>query len=408
MKKPLEGIRILDFTQFLSGPFCTMILADMGAEVIKIERPLTGDLTRYSPLKLKKDKISTYFIGCNRNKKSVLMNLKDRRQKELFLQLAKDADVIIENFKPGTMEKFGCGYDVLKQINPKLVYTAISGYGQNGPLKHKGGLDLVVQAESGLMSITGESENALTRCGISISDISSGVWGAVGTLGALYSAQETGKGQYVDISMLDVTIAMMEYQFTRYFVDKQIPKPIGNHHPAGAPFSEFPTKDNGKVIICCPADEQWQRLCDALGHSEWKADERFMTTSSRKDYEDELITILSRVTRTYETDELIHVLNQHGIVNGQINNIEQAINSPQVKARNMIVNVKYPGARVLKTIGCPIKFSEFNQETMYTATPLGANTFDILSKYTDVKNLHEIYDPIMIDVEKSVKNKFEH
>ena len=212
--KPLLNIKVLDLTQFLSGPYCTMILADMGAEVIKLERPLTGDLTRYSPPG--RSGGSTYFVGCNRGKKSILMNLKDPKQKEVFMKMIPNVDVVVENYKPGTMEKFGCGYDTLKEINPRLVYTAISGFGQTGSLRKKGALDLVIQAMSGLMSVTGDRGGEPLKCGISIGDLTSGIYGALATVLALFARERTGKGAYSDISMLDSVISIMDSGISKY------------------------------------------------------------------------------------------------------------------------------------------------------------------------------------------------
>ena len=401
--KPLEGIRVLDLTQFLSGPFCTMMLADMGAEVIKLERPPIGDITRYSPLT--RDRTSTYFIGCNRGKKSVLMDLKNPAHKELFMKMVADADVLVENYKPGTMEKFGCGYETLKQINPRLVYTAISGFGQTGPMAKKGGLDLVVQAMSGLMSITGEKGGEPQKCGISISDIVSGIYGAAGTLGALCGRERSGEGQYVDISMLDATVSILDSAIARYFVNGIIPEPIGNRHPAGAPFQPYPTKD-GSVLICCPADDQWQNLCDALGHPEWKEDARYATTVSRKENEKSLEELMSPVTAQFTSAELSATLDKHNIVNGQISNIKQVIENPQIQAREMIINVEYPGARPFQTTGSPLKFSSYKNPTSYQATPLGANTFEVLAKYASEEELHKLFDPVVETVKAAVDRKF--
>lgn len=402
--KPLEGIRVLDLTQFLSGPFCTMILSDMGAEVIKLERPLTGDMTRYSPLT--RDMTSTYFVSCNRGKKSVLMDLKDPRQKEIFFDMIRDADVLVENYKPGTMKKFGCDYPVLKEINPSLIYTAISGFGQTGPWAKKGALDLVIQAMSGLMSVTGELGGEPQKCGTSISDIISGIYGAVGTLAALYSRSQDGKGQMVDVAMLDSTVAVLESAIARYFVSGVVPGPIGNRHAAGAPFQPFPTKDGNSVFICCPADDQWQRLCDGLGHPEWKEDERFFTTASRKENEKPLEVMMTEATLQWTSEDLCEMLEQNNIVNGQINNIAQVVKHPQIQAREMIVNIEYPNAQPFQTTGSPIKFSSYENDTTYQAAQLGADTLDILRKYASDTLLQDIYGPIFPKVTEAVNHKF--
>jgi len=400
--KPLEGVKVLDFTQFLSGPICTMIMADMGAEVIKLERPLTGDMTRYSPPG--KDGASTYFISCNRGKKSVLMDLKDERQKVLFFEMVKDADVLVENYKPGTMEKFGCGYEVLKEMNPQLIYTAISGYGQDGPWSKKGGLDLVIQAVSGLMSITGERGGEPQRCGTSVADITAGLYGAIGIMTALYSREKTGKGEYIDVSMLDATVSVLESAIARYCLTGKVPAPIGNRHPAGAPFQPFPTKD-GSVFICCPADEQWQRLCDVLEHPEWKEDARFFTTASRYKHEGELEKLINAVTKEWNSQELCEVLENNNIVNGQINTIDKVVEHEQIKARRMMVEVEYPGSGSFRTTGSPLKMAGMEPQTKFKAAALGADTFTVLEKYAQESILQDIYDPLFTKVKAAVAKK---
>ncbi len=401
--KPLEGIKILDFSQFLSGPFCTMILADMGAEVIKMERPPAGDTTRWSPPG--RDGASTYFISCNRGKKSVLMDLSDPRQKAIFLEMVKDADAVVENYKPGTMEKFGCGHEELLKINPKLVYTAISGFGQTGPWSKRPALDLVIQAASGLMSVTGEKGGDPQKVGTSVADITSGLYGCIGTLLALYAAQKTGKGQYVDVSMLDSTVSILESAVARYLLNGKIPKPIGNRHAAAAPFQPFKVKGGDQVFICVVPDEQWLRLCDALRHPEWKDDPRFTTLSLRVEHADELEAMMSDVLKDWTAEELCETLEKAKLVYGQINNIEQVVNHPQIKAREMIIDVEFPGAGILQTTGSPIRMSEVPYETSYKTVQLGANTFDIFSQYVSEDELHSIYDDVMVKVEETIKKK---
>ena len=401
--KPLEGIKVLDFSQFLSGPFCTMILADMGADVIKMERPPAGDVTRWSPPG--RDGASTYFISCNRGKKSVLMDLSDPRQKAIFLEMVKDADILVENYKPGTMEKFGCGHEELLKINPRLVYTAISGFGQTGPWAKRPALDLVIQAASGLMSVTGEKGGDPQKVGTSVADITSGLYGCIGTLLALYEVQKTGKGQYVDVSMLDSVVSILESSVARYLLNGKIPKPIGNRHAAAAPFQPFKVKGGDQVFICVVPDDQWLRLCDALKHPEWKDDPRFTSLSLRVEHADELEEMMSEVLKDWTAEELCETLEKAKLVYGQINNIEQVVNHPQIKAREMIIDVEFPGAGILQTTGSPIRMSEVPYDTSYKTVQLGANTFDIFSKYVGEDELHSIYDDVMVKVEETIRKK---
>lgn len=402
--KPLEGIKVLDLTQFLSGPYCTMILADMGAEVIKLERPLTGDLTRYSPPG--RDGGSTYFVGCNRGKKSVLINLKDPKQREVFLTMVSKADVVVENYKPGTMEKFGCGYDPLKEINPKLIYTAISGFGQTGPLRAKGGLDLVIQAMSGLMSVTGERGGEPLKCGISVGDLVSGIYGALATMIALFHRERTGEGCYADISMLDSVISIMDSGISKYCLTGELPKRIGNRHPNGAPFQPFDTSD-GQVFVCCPADEQWQSLALGLGRKDLAEDKRFLTTALRTANEPALEALLIEEIGKWTTKDLTEMLDRNNVVYGQIKNVKEVVEDPQVIARNMIVETEFPGAGVFRTSGSPLKMSIVEEQTRYTAPELGADTEAVLKELggLEASEIEEMYAPVMGKVKEAVAKK---
>lgn len=401
--KPLEGVKVLDFSQFLSGPFCTMILCDMGAEVIKLERPPAGDTTRWSPPG--RDGASTYYISCNRGKKSALMDLSDPRQKAIFLDMVKDADVLVENYKPGTMEKFGCGHEELLKINPRLVYTAISGFGQTGPWAKRPALDLVIQAASGLMSVTGEKGGDPQKVGTSISDITSGLYGCIGTLIALYAREKTGQGQYVDVSMLDSVVSVLESSIARYLLNGKIPKPIGNRHAAAAPFQPFKVKGGDQVFVCVISDEQWLRLCDCLHHPEWKEDPRFTSLDLRVAHADEMEEMMSAELANWTAEELCDTLEEGKVVYGQINNIEQVVNHPQIKAREMIIDVEFPGAGTLRTTGSPIRLSSMPHGTHYISKQLGSDTMELFGKYRTDEELHDIYDAVFPKVEETIAKK---
>ena len=376
--KPLEGLLVLDMTQFLSGPLCTMIFSDLGAEVIKFERPPVGDTSRFSPPG--REGASSYFISLNRGKQSVLLNLGDPQQKAAFLQIVKRADILVENFKPGTMEKFGVGYDDLIKLNPRLVYTAISGFGQTGPLRKKGAMDLIIQAMSGLMSITGEREGEPVKVGASIADVLAGLYAAIGTLAAIRKAQLTGAGDYIDISMLDTTFTALENTIARYFLTRDVPRPSGNRHSSAAPFQPFDTKD-GKVFVCSVSDENWQSFAAAIRRPDLAADERFTTMYLRQKNIEALDHAVQSELMAWTSDELMQALDNAGIVNGQINTIDQVVEHPQIKARNMIMQVEYPGAKPLKTSASAIKMRSLPEATESYCPGLGEDTIRIMTGY---------------------------
>jgi CoA:oxalate CoA-transferase len=376
--KPLEGMLVLDITQFMSGPLCSMILSDLGAEVIKLERPPVGDTSRFSPPG--KLGASSYFISLNRGKKSSLLNLGDPRQKTAFIEMVKKADVLLENMRPGAMEKLGVGYDVLKKVNPRLVYTSISGYGQTGPLRARGAYDLVIQAESGMMSITGEKGGEPLKTGTSSSDLAAGLYAAIGTLAALTRAGKTGEGDFVDVAMLDATLATMENAVSRYLLTGIVPKPLGNRHSSAAPFQPFNTK-TGKVLICSISDEDWQRLAHAVGRKDLAEEPRFQTMSLRQENVEALGGALQQEFDNWTAEDLIAALEGAKIVNGQINTLQQVVSSPQVQARNMIMSVAYPGAEPMQTAASPIKMASFPDEIQSYCPALGENTLDVMMKY---------------------------
>ncbi len=402
--KPLEGILVLDMTQFMSGPLCSMILADLGAEVIKLERPPIGDTSRYSPPG--KMGASSYFISLNRGKKSVLLNLKDPRQKSAFLEMVKKADVLLENMKPGSMEKFGVGYDVLKTINPRLVYTAISGYGYTGPMCKRGAYDLVIQAESGLMSITGEKGGQPLKSGTSSSDLVAGLYAAIGTLAALNKARETGEGEFVDVAMLDATFATLENAIGSYFLTGIVPTPLGNRHSSAAPFQPFDTKD-GKVFVCCISDENWRNFALAINRKDLAEDPRFKTMNLRQQNITQLDAAVQTELSNWTASELMYTLDAAGIVNGQINTLDKATQNPQILARNMIMSVNYPGAEPMKTAASPIKMTSISEETESYCPGLGEDTIDVLKKYAGLtlQQIEDIYQDVFPAVEEVVKER---
>lgn len=397
MSKPLEGFRILDFSQFMSGPMCTLLLNDFGAEVIKIENPPIGDNTRYG--NVIDNGASSHFATRNRGKKSIVLNMKDETHKKLFLELVKTADAVIENYKPGTMEKFGINYDVLKEINPKIVFTSISGYGQDGPYADHAAFDQTVQAESGMMSITGPEGGEPVKCGGSIADYSGGLMACIGTLMGIIEAQRTGHGRRVDVSMMDSLIFCMENQFSSYLRSGKVPKPSGNSYASSAPIGAYKCKDGKSLMITVGTDAQWKTFCEALNQPQWYENQNWATMTQRaKDYKAIDAEVL-RVFSDYTSDEVADILQKHKCVYGKINDFEAVANHPQVTHRQTIVNAVFPNGTSFRVPGNPIHMSDMERQTEYTAAPLGEHTFEVLKEVADEATLHELFDPVFEKVE---------
>ncbi len=381
MNLPLEGIKVLDLTRVLAGPYATMILGDLGADIIKIEMPVKGDDARHFGPYVKDE--SAYFMSLNRNKRSITLNLKHQKGKELFLKMVKKADIVVENYRPGTMEKLGLGYDVLSEINPSIIYAATSGYGHTGPYSKRAAYDAVVQAMGGIMSITGEKGGKPTRVGSSIGDITAGLFTAIGILAALNNRNQTGKGQKVDVAMLDCQVAILENAIARYVVTGEVPKPGGNRHPSIVPFEPFETS-NGEIMVAAGNDALWAAFCKVIGREELIEDERFKTNPLRNENYDELRPLIADPMKEKTTEEWQHLLDQAGIPNGPINTIDKVIEDPQVLAREMIVEIDHPVAGKLKVPGIPIKFSRTPGKIRRTAPLLGEHTDEILKELLDM------------------------
>jgi CoA:oxalate CoA-transferase len=376
--KALEGIRVLDFTRVLAGPFCTMMLADLGAEVIKVERPETGDDSRHFGPFVGEE--SAYFMSINRNKKSVTLNLKDPLAVDMVKRMIKNIDVVVENFRPGVMEKLGLQYETLKEINPRLVYASSSGFGHTGPYSQLPAYDLILQGMGGIMSITGPDKDHPTKVGSSIADIFAGTFCAIGILAALRHRDRTGEGQEVDVSMLDSQVSILENAISRYFVTGDVPVPIGNRHPSIAPFATFHTTD-GFINIAVGNDAIWKRFCDLVGRPELAKDTRFQTNDGRNTNWADLEPLLQDIMSGDSTEGWLERLREAGVPCGPINNIEQLVNDPQVLSRGMIVDVEHPVAGKVKMPGCPIKLSGTPTDQYKPAPILGADVDSILQKY---------------------------
>lgn len=390
MGKALQGVRVLDLTRVLAGPYAAMLLADLGAEVIKIETPHGGDDSRgYGPFV---NGESAYFISLNRNKKSLTLNLKSEKGKEIFLDLVKNADVVLENYRPGTMEKLGLGYEVLEQHNPSIIYAACSGFGHTGPYSQKAAYDLIVQGMGGIMSLTGEPDGPPTRVGASVGDITAGLFTAVGILAALHQRGNSGKGQKVDVAMLDCQVAILENAIARYAVTGQSPKSTGNRHPSITPFATFKASD-GYVIVAAGNDNLWRKWCVAVGREDLAEDPRFVTNALRTENWDDLEVIMSEVISQRSVEEWLHLFEEAGIPASPINRVEQVVNHPQVKAREMIVTQDHPVAGTIMMPGIPVKLSKTPGSIDSPAPLLGEHNVEILGKMgyseeeiTDLRN----------------------
>ncbi|HCX04482.1 MAG TPA: carnitine dehydratase [Clostridiales bacterium] len=377
MNLPLENIKVIDLSRVLAGPYGTMVLADLGADVLKIEMPKTGDDSRaFGPYV---NNESAYFMSLNRNKKSLTLNLKKEEGKKILKDLLKDADVIVENYRPGTMEKLGLGYDVLKEINPKLIYAASSGFGHTGPYSKRPAYDGVIQAMGGIMSITGPKGGEPTRVGPSVADIFSGLFTAIGILAAVNERRETGKGTKVDVSMLDCQVGILENALARYFATGVAPKPAGNKHTSIVPFEPFNTSD-GQIVIAAGNDNLWAKFCKAMGTEELIDDERFKTNPLRNKNYDALKPLIDEKIKEKTTEEWKKILLDAGVPSGPINNMEMLVKDEQVLARNMIQEVEHPVAGKQHLPGIPIKMDGVSDKIRFPAPVLGQHNEEVLAE----------------------------
>lgn len=404
MAKPLEGFRILDFTQFMSGPICTLLLSDFGAEVIKIENPPLGDATRYGSI-LEHD-VSSHYATRNRGKKSVVMNMKNERHKQLFLELVKTADAVVENYKPGTLEKFGITYELLSQVNPKIVLTSISGYGQTGPYASHAAFDQTVQAESGMMSITGYPEQAPVKCGGSIADYCGGLMGCIGTLMALIDAQKTGHGRRVDVSMMDSMILCLENLFSSYLRTGIVPRPSGNSYSSSAPIGAYPCKDGSSLMISVGTDAQWITFCQALDQPEWAANPNYKTMGQRAERRAEIDTLVTGLFAQFTADELAEKLQARKCVYGKVNDFAAVAGHPQVAYRGTIVNTVYPNGTSFRVPGNPILMSGVERQMEYSAALLGQDTMDVMKEVADEAVVREVFEPVLKEVADQLNARF--
>ncbi|MBI2328324.1 MAG: CoA transferase [Chloroflexi bacterium] len=379
MAGPLEGIRVLDLSWVLSGPFATMILSDLGAEVIKIERLKVGDISRGNGPYVKG--LSSYFLSINRGKKSIALNLASEPGKDIFLKLVEQADVVVENFTPGTMARLGLGYETLKEHNPAIIYAACSGFGQSGPYAQKPAFDVIVQAMGGIMSITGEPGGPPLKPGVPIGDIAAGLFLCIAILACLQERHLSGQGQMIDISMLDCQVAIQENAFVRYLATGELPQALGTRHAVFTPFQVFPTRDSYvAVAMMGGVSDQWPLYCATIGRPDIIDDERFQTGWLRTQNYKVLEPILTEAMKARTTHQWLAELERVGIACGPVNTIDKVANDPQVLAREMFVTVQHPKAGSFTVTNTPIKLSRTPSRIEKASPDLGEDTSKTLKE----------------------------
>lgn len=373
---PLSGLRVLDLSRILSGPFCTMVLGDLGADVIKIEEPSRGDETRHWGPPYQGDQ-TAYFLSVNRNKRSVAIDLKAPSGLRVVDQLALGADVLVENFRPGTAERLGLGYPQLSKKNPGLVYVSISAYGQTGPMQAVPGYDAVAQAVSGMMSVTGEADGPPVRAGVSIADIGAGMWAALGALAALVPRERSGRGQWVDVSLHEGLLAWLTYVAAGYFASGKVPGRYGSGHPTIVPYQAFDTAD-GSVMVAVGNEKQWRSFARVLGLEDLAEDPRFATNADRVRHRVDLVSVLRQTMRSRSANEWVELLSAADVPAGAINTVDQALAHPQVTARGLIKEVDHPSAGRLRTVMTPIRLSGEATAVRRPPPRLGEHTIEVL------------------------------
>lgn len=373
---PLKGVRVLDLTRVLAGPFCSMTLSDLGAEVIKVEIPGRGDDTRAFPPYI--DGESSYFMSLNRGKKSVTMNLKDEDATEALHRIAERCDVVLENYRPGVTARLGADYETLSRLNPRLVYCSISSFGQTGPYAQMPGYDLIIQGMGGLMGLTGEPGRPPVRVGMAVTDICAGMYAVIGILAALRVREETGRGQYIDVSMLDGSVSWMTYAAGNYFATGVNPPRMGSAHPSIAPYQAFPTGDGKYILIACGNDRLWEMLTDAMGAGELGGNPRFATNALRVEHMDILIPLLEKEFMKKPRDEWLEKLQSIGFPCGPVYELDEMFRDPQVLARGMLKEVRHPVGGGIKQIGPVLKFSESESSIQSPPPVLGQDTDEVL------------------------------
>ena len=377
MPSALENIKVVDLTRTLAGPFCTMMLGDMGADVVKIEESEKGDETRsWTPFW---NGESTQFVSFNRNKRSLSLNLKEQEGINIIQSLAKNADVMIESFRAGALDRMGLGYQEIKRVKPDIVYCSISGYGRTGPMADKPGYDLLIQAYSGLMSLTGEPDGMPMRVGFSLVDLFTGMMAYGSIMTALYYRQETGKGQWVEAALLDGQVAAMSYHAAAYMATGVVPDRMGSGHPSIVPYQSFPASD-GFFILGVANQGLWQRFCGAIGRTDLMDDPRFATADDRVAHRSECVQTLSEIFQDNTAAHWVEVIGDAGVPCGPINRVDDVVNDAQVRARNMVVDIPHPNVPDLRVAGSPLKLTETPPSIRHHPPLLGQHNDEVLGE----------------------------
>ena len=376
MPMPLDDVRVLDLSHALAGPFCSTMLADFGAEVIKLEPKGDGDIARAWGTRLPGGE-TAYFVSLHRNKKGIEVDLKHPQGKALFLDLVERCDVVLENYRVGALERLGLGYEVARACNPRIIYCSVSGFGQDGPYRDRAALDLILQAESGMISVTGEEGGHGVRCGVSIADMTAGMYAAYGIMLALRARERTGRGQAIDVSMLEGQLSLLGTMIGGYLADGQVPAPMGTAYKALLPYQTFRTKTRD-LALAVGSEKLWKVFCPVIGCPELADDPRYRTNADRAKHRDTLIPRLQEVflTRTYE--EWAAVLLPNGIPFGAINGIAEIVDHPQVAARNALVEVDHPRAGKVRIVGAPVRLSDTPGSVRTPSPSLGEHTEEVL------------------------------
>ncbi len=375
MASALEKIKVVDLTRTLAGPFCTMMLGDMGADVVKIEEPERGDETRgWTPFW---NGESTQFVSFNRNKRSVSVNLKEPEGIEIVQSLARDADVMIESFRAGALERMGLGYDAIRELKPDIIYCSISGYGRTGPMAQKPGYDLLIQAYSGLMNLTGDPDGMPMRVGFSLVDLFTGMMAFGSIMTALYHREQTGQGQWVEAALLDGQVSALSYHAAAYLATQVEPQRMGSGHPSLVPYQSFPAAD-GFFIVGVANQGLWQRFCNALERPDLMEDPRFVTNDDRVAHRAECIETLSEIFRAKPAAHWVEIISDAGVPCGPINRVSEVVQDPQVLARSMMVDIPHPKVPDLRVTGSPLKLSETPPSVRHHPPLLGQHNEEVL------------------------------